>query len=76
MQFDTIKYIKHRQLGSYELYIYKSGAYYVLQMEYKSKDDPSYHWSKNVSYDTKLSAVELVYKRCIEDYKLRTESTK
>lgn len=68
---ETLKFVKHRKLGSYHLYIYKSGEYYVLQMTYKSKDDPSYQWGKYVTHDKRLSAVVAKYNYCIEDYKLR-----
>lgn len=67
---DTLKFIRHRKLSNYRLYIYKDymSGKYVLQEEY-------WHNSKalqshNITYDSRLAPVVMAYNRAIEEYKL------
>lgn len=71
---DVVKIERRRTLGSYQLYIYKSGEQYVLQMEYKSKDDPAMHWGKYVASDRDLAAMIGIYNNCIADYNAKMKS--
>lgn len=60
---NTVKFIRHRKLGEFELYIYKDcmSGLFVLQEEETGKR------SHNVSYGHTLNSVLPTYNRCVRE---------
>lgn len=57
----TIKFIRYRKIGKYELYIYKYAGYYVLDEVEAGKR------GHNVSYGTTLGQMLPIYNRCVKE---------
>lgn len=67
---DTVKFIRHRKLGKYRLYIYKDymSDMYVLQEEFCPEGKAVK--SHNVSYGYDLRPILMAYNRAVKNYNL------
>lgn len=58
---DTCELVRHRKLGSYELYIYKCAGHYVLdELERPAR-------GHNITYGRRLDTVLATYNRCVRE---------
>lgn len=57
------KYIRHRKIGKFELYIYKCAGYYVLDEVEGRKH------GHNITYCTKLEWLLPTYNKCVREGK-------
>lgn len=66
MTSDTLKYVRHRKLDEYELYIYKDSGSAMFVLQEMSRSEQRGH---NISYGYELEPLLMEYNRAIKEYK-------